>query len=114
MDSGQIPYRMNGSRRLILVADIETWLDRLPIVKPGPKSVGPLLPAEDRALARQRAVKSGPEPDFSLLYDEHFELLRRDVSKERPTPRRSSTWSISAAAIAASISKTPSRWCWPR
>ena len=62
MDSGQIPYRMNGSRRLILVADIETWLDRLPIVKPGPKSVGPLLPPEDRALARQRAVTGIVEP----------------------------------------------------
>ena len=43
----------DGARTLILVADIEAWLARL---KPMAKSSGPLLPPEERTLARRRAL----------------------------------------------------------
>jgi hypothetical protein len=53
-------YCYNGNRPLYLRADVVALLDRLPR---GSKSVGPLLPPEDQALAKERAG----EPDFNSV-----------------------------------------------
>jgi len=61
------PYRFNGNRPLYLRAAVLALLDDLPH---GPKSAGPLLPPEDRALARDRA-----SPDFSRVFAERLKDL---------------------------------------
>ena len=62
----------NGNRPLYLRADVVALLDRLPR---GPRSTGPLLPPEDRALAKERAG----EPDFAGVFADHLQSLSPDL-----------------------------------
>ena len=73
-------YRYNGNRPLYLRADVVALLDRLPR---GSKSVGPLLPPEDRALAKERAG----EPDFNSLFAECFERLVPSLGEDEARAR---------------------------
>ena len=73
-------YRYNGNRPLYLRAEVVALLDRLPR---GSKSVGPLLPPEDRALAKERAG----EPDFNSLLTECFERLVPSLGEDEARAR---------------------------
>jgi hypothetical protein len=68
IDAGLLSPRYNGSRLLFMVAELMAVLDGLPR---GSKSTGPLLPAEDRALAKERAGK----PDFAGVFADHLQRL---------------------------------------
>jgi excisionase family DNA binding protein len=72
LKSGEIRAIKDGSRTLVIVASIDAWLDRL---KPWHGSVAPLLPSEDRALAKERAG----EPDWASLFAEHLRSLAPDA-----------------------------------
>jgi hypothetical protein len=58
----------NGSHPRYLRTDVLALPDRLPR---GPKLIGPLLPPEDRTLAKERAG----EPDFAGVFTECFERV---------------------------------------
>jgi excisionase family DNA binding protein len=90
LNSGEIPSRKDGRRRLIHRDDIEKWFSGLP---PAPASKrapseppsGPLLPPDERRLAIERAIE--PEPDWAALYRERLRLLRRDIPQAEAEAR---------------------------
>jgi excisionase family DNA binding protein len=61
INAGELPAYKDGARTLILVADIEAWLARLRAMPKSGSRVGPLLPPEERKLARKR-VRDSTEP----------------------------------------------------
>jgi excisionase family DNA binding protein len=66
--SGDIDALKDGSRTLVPIASIDAWLARL---KPWGRSVGQLLPPEDRKLALERAG----DPDFAGVFADHLQRL---------------------------------------
>jgi excisionase family DNA binding protein len=80
LNSGEFPSYKDGRRRLILVADIEARLARLPLApkraRPAPPT-GPLLPPEQQETAIARATEL--EPDLADLYRERRKSLVRSL-----------------------------------
>jgi hypothetical protein len=74
------PAWYNGNRPMYLRVDVVTLPDRLPR---GSKSVGPLLPPEDQALAKERAG----EPDFNSVFTECFERLVPSLGEDEALAR---------------------------
>jgi hypothetical protein len=70
----------DGSRTLVIVASLDAWLDRL---KPWRGSVGPLLPPEDRALARERAG----EPYLAGVFADHLQRLTPSLGESEAWTR---------------------------
>jgi uncharacterized protein (DUF2267 family) len=66
IEAGLLSVRYNGSRPLLMFAELEAVIDGLPR---GPRFTGPLLPPEDRALAKERAG----EPDFAGVFADHLQ-----------------------------------------
>jgi hypothetical protein len=73
-------YCYNGNRPLYLRADVVALLDRLPR---GSKSVGPLLPPEDQALAKERAGK----PAFAGVFADHLQRLTPSLGESEARTR---------------------------
>ena len=80
LKSGEILAKKDGSRTLVIVASIDAWRDRL---KSWRESVGPLLPSEDRALAKERAG----EPDFAGVFADHLQRLTSSLGEREAWPR---------------------------
>jgi excisionase family DNA binding protein len=96
LNSGEIPSRKDGRRRLIHRDDIEKWFSRLPpapapIRVPSEPPTGPLLPLEQQKIAMARAIEAErepePEPDWATVYTERCKLLRRNVSDSEAKAR---------------------------
>ena len=83
--AGELPYYKDGSRTLILVANIEARIERLSrISKSGPPT--PLLPPADRKLARGK-VRVLEEPTSApLLPVEQQQLAVELTSEPEPSP----------------------------
>jgi hypothetical protein len=77
-------YRYNGNRPLYLYADVVAMLDGLPR---GSKPIGPLLPPEDRALAKEHAG----EPDFAGVFTECFERFVSSIGESEARTRALAT-----------------------
>ena len=80
IEAGLLSVRYNGSRPLLVFAELEAVIDGLPR---GPRFTGPLLPQEDRALAKERAG----EPDFNSLFTECFERLVPSLGEDEARAR---------------------------
>jgi excisionase family DNA binding protein len=65
--AGELSYYKDGSRTLILVANIEARIRRL---SSGPPPTKPLLPVEQQRIAMERAG----EPDYAAIYAERLKL----------------------------------------
>jgi excisionase family DNA binding protein len=77
MNSGEIPSRKDGRRRLIHRDDLEKWFSLLPPTPtraPSEPPTGPLLPREQQETAIERAIE--PEPDWAAIYRERFRALK--------------------------------------
>jgi excisionase family DNA binding protein len=88
LNSGELPSYKDGRRRLILVADIEARLARLPSAPTPTRALpepptGPLLPPEQQETAIARAT----EYDWADLYNERLKLLRPDVNEDEARAR---------------------------
>jgi excisionase family DNA binding protein len=77
INAGELPAYKDGSRTLILVADIQAWLARLKSIPP---STGPLLPAENRKTARRRATEPLLPPE------DQARAIERASEPEPPPP----------------------------
>jgi excisionase family DNA binding protein len=89
LNSGELPSYKDGRRRLILVADIEAWLARLPPAPaptraPPAPPTGPLLPPELQEAAIAQATESAPEaePDWADLYRKKRKSLVRSLGAD--------------------------------
>jgi excisionase family DNA binding protein len=82
MGAGELDAFKDGARTLILVASIEAWLARLKRYQTSPPTE-PLLPLEDRALARERVE----EPDFAALFAKDLERLTPNVGEAQARVR---------------------------
>jgi excisionase family DNA binding protein len=65
--AGELSYYKDGSRTLILVANIEARIRRL---SSGPPPTKPLLPVEQQRIAMERAG----EPDYVAIYAERLQI----------------------------------------
>ena len=65
--AGELSYYKDGSRTLILVANIEARIKRL---SSGPPPTKPLLPVEQQQIAIERAG----EPDYVAIYAERLKI----------------------------------------
>jgi hypothetical protein len=82
MNAGELDAYKDGARTLILVASIEARLARLKRYQASPPTE-PLLPPEDRALARERVE----EPDFTGLFANDLERLTPDLGEAQARAR---------------------------
>jgi len=91
LNSVELPSYKDGRRRLILVADIEARLARLPPAPaptraPSEPPTGPLLPPEQQEAAIERATE--PEPDLADFYRERRKALASLGDDEARARRR--------------------------
>ena len=87
MDAGKLPYRKDGSARLIDYEGIVAYRDSLSVITPEPpQPTGPLLPADLQQLAIERAREPG-EPDFNRTFIECFESLIPSLGEDEARKR---------------------------
>jgi excisionase family DNA binding protein len=115
ISAGEVVACKDGARTLISTASCEEWLGRLRPFPTSPPPTSPLLPPEDRKLARRRARElatgpllpveqqqlavepaTEPEPpappvelasDFAAIYRERIKLVGGDPGQEEPRLR---------------------------
>jgi excisionase family DNA binding protein len=87
INAGELLAYKGGARTLILTASCEEWLERLKPFPASPPPTSPLLPSEDRKLARRRA--RDPETDATgplLPAGQRQIAIERAIEPEPPPP----------------------------
>jgi excisionase family DNA binding protein len=84
INAGELPAYKDGSRTLILVADIQAWLAQLRAIPKSGPSTAPLLPWKARKLARQRVLNPEIDSTEPLLPEEDRMKARQRAAEPPP------------------------------
>jgi excisionase family DNA binding protein len=87
--SGELPYRKDGRRTLIDVADLDAWIANRPLIlrEQDEPPTGPLLSSEQYAPVVEPAAEPAFEPDWGVVFTERYGLLQRGVDEAEARAR---------------------------